>query len=100
MNVLEYFDEEYEKINSSADNINDAFQHAKSLYPKLLELCQMVGSIPTTLKYEEPVNTKFEILVESLQAVTHDLQIFIEDLSEFTDYYNKVSNSVSKIKEH
>jgi len=100
MNLLEYFDEEYQKINSSADSINDAFQHAKNLYPKLLELFQMINSIPTTLKYEEPVNTKFEILVESLQAVTHDLQIFIEDLSDFTEYYNKVSNSVSKIKEH
>lgn len=100
MDVLEFFEEEYRKVNSSVNDINNAFQHAKDLYPKLVELYEMVSSIPVTLKYEEPVNTRFEILVESLQAVTHDLQIFIEDLSDFSDHYNKVSNSVSKLKEH
>ena len=100
MDILEYFKEEYEKINSSAENMEHAYQHAKDLYPKLVELCEMISSVPVTIKYEEGYNHKFDAFVNSLQAVTHDIQSFLDNLAEFNDAFNKAYVSVSKIKDH
>jgi hypothetical protein len=100
MDILEHFDEEYQKINSSANVINNTVSHAKELYPKILDLYEMLSSVSVTMKYEETINLKFQVFVESLQAVLHDMQIFMEDLSKFNKHVNDVFNSVSKLKEH
>jgi len=97
---LEYFQEEYNKITDTVNSITSVLEHAKGLAPKLTELTEMIASVPTSLKYEDPETTKFDILIESLQAVLHDLSVFTEDLSEFSGLFNSASDSVNKLKEY
>jgi len=100
MDILEYFNEEYEKVNNSAQNMENAYKHAKELYPKLVELSEMISNAPLAIKYEEGYNNKFDAFVNSLQAITHDIQIFLDNLAEFNTTFNDAYISVSKIKDH
>lgn len=100
MDNLEYFQEEYNKITDTVNSITCVLEHAKGLAPKISELAEMIASVPTALKYEDPETTKFDILIESIQAVLHDLSVFTEDLSKFSGLFNSASDSLSKLKEY
>ena len=93
MNLLEYFDEEYSKVQKAHGSISAAIMQANDIVTSL------TSSYKKLLEIKPDVKTLSEISDEDLDSLLTSLNSFIKDCKDFTNDLNLVSYSINKLKE-
>lgn len=93
MNLLEYFQEEYNKINRASDTIEVLFLQTKNMYDSLN------GAYKNILDLRLKPDLS-EIPLENMDKIISSMKSFLSELSTLIEDFHQVNKSLTSIKEH